>query len=56
MTIDLREHALLCIRNLMINNPANQAIIKQMDPVGVLGQDGELLPVPDKLKGSSNQK
>ncbi|WVR07462.1 hypothetical protein IAU60_004503 [Kwoniella sp. DSM 27419] len=47
----LREHALLCVRNLMLGNPANQAIIKQMDPIGVLSeQTGELLPVPEKMK------
>lgn len=49
----LREHALFCIRNLMLNNPANQAIIKEMDPVGVLSETGELLPVPDKMKKKS---
>ncbi|WVF72716.1 hypothetical protein IAT40_007534 [Kwoniella sp. CBS 6097] len=47
----LREHALLCVRNLMLNNPANQAIITQMNPIGVLSDDtGELLPLPDKMK------
>ncbi|WWC63212.1 uncharacterized protein I303_105812 [Kwoniella dejecticola CBS 10117] len=47
----LREHALLCVRNLMLNNPANQAIVSQMNPVGVLSpENGELLPVPDKMK------
>ncbi|WVW85680.1 hypothetical protein I302_107718 [Kwoniella bestiolae CBS 10118] len=50
----LREHALLCIRNLMLNNPANQAIITQMNPVGVLSpENGELLPVPEKMKKKS---
>ncbi|OXG16883.1 hypothetical protein C366_03678 [Cryptococcus neoformans Tu401-1] len=49
----LREHALFCIRNLMLNNSANQAIIKEMDPVGVLSETGELLPVPDKMKKKS---
>ncbi|WWC90768.1 uncharacterized protein L201_005705 [Kwoniella dendrophila CBS 6074] len=47
----LREHALLCVRNLMLNNPSNQAIIQQMNPVGVLSpENGELLPVPEKMK------
>ncbi|WWC71634.1 uncharacterized protein I206_105592 [Kwoniella pini CBS 10737] len=47
----LREHALLCVRNLMLNNPSNQSIISQMNPVGVLSPDnGELLPVPEKMK------
>ncbi|WVQ99934.1 hypothetical protein IAU59_007077 [Kwoniella sp. CBS 9459] len=47
----LREHALLCVRNLMLNNPANQAIITQMDPIGVLSDDtGELLPLPEKMR------
>ena len=34
----------------MLNNPANQAVIGKMDPVGVLGDNGELLPVPDRMK------
>ncbi|OCF37853.1 hypothetical protein I316_00077 [Kwoniella heveanensis BCC8398] len=52
----LREHALLCVRNLMLNNPANQAIITQMDPIGVLSDDtGELLPLPDKMKKQERQ-
>ncbi|KAK8854829.1 hypothetical protein IAR55_003568 [Kwoniella newhampshirensis] len=46
----LREHALFCVRNLMLNNPSNQAIVKQMDPVGILSDDGEVLPLPDKMK------
>ncbi|KIR34774.1 hypothetical protein I352_03026 [Cryptococcus deuterogattii MMRL2647] len=46
----LREHALFCVRNLMLNNSANQAIIKEMDPIGVLSETGELLPVPEKMK------
>ncbi|KAL1411314.1 hypothetical protein Q8F55_002265 [Vanrija albida] len=46
----LREHALLAVRNLMTGNPANQAIIAQMDPLGVVGEDGELLPLPEKMK------
>jgi ataxin-10 len=46
----LREHALLCVRNLMLNNLANQEIVKQLDPVGVVGENGELLPLPEKLK------
>lgn len=49
----LREHALFCVRNLMLNNPANQAIIKEMDPIGVLSETGELLPVPEKMKKKS---
>ncbi|WOO81287.1 Copper transport protein 86 [Vanrija pseudolonga] len=46
----LREHALLAVRNLMTGNPANQAIIAQMDPLGVVGDNGELLPLPEKMK------
>lgn len=46
----LREHALLAVRNLMMGNPANQEIMRQMDPVGVVGDNGELLPLPEKLK------
>jgi ataxin-10 len=46
----LREYALLCVRNLMKDNPANQAIIAEMDPVGIVGDNGELLPLPERLK------
>ncbi|OCF76128.1 hypothetical protein I204_03427 [Kwoniella mangroviensis CBS 8886] len=47
----LREHALFCVRNLMLNNPENQAIITQMNPVGVLSpENGEILPVPEKMR------
>lgn len=51
----LREHALFCVRNLMLNNPVNQAIIKEMDPIGVLSETGELLPVPEKMKKTSTE-
>lgn len=47
---DLREHALFTVRNLMQNNPQNQAVIAQMDPVGVLSETGEVLPVPERMK------
>ena len=47
---DLREHALLTVRNLMLNNPANQATIHEMDPVGVISETGEILPLPEKMR------
>ncbi|GFZ49470.1 hypothetical protein JCM24511_07590 [Saitozyma sp. JCM 24511] len=50
----LREHALFAVRNLMLGNPANQAIIGEMDPVGVLSETGELLPVPERMKRRGN--
>jgi ataxin-10 len=34
----------------MRNNPANQAVVKEMDPVGVVSDSGEVLPLPEKLK------
>lgn len=52
---DLREHALLTIRNLMLNNPANQAVISQMDPVGVISDQGEVLPLPEKMRRKKQQ-
>lgn len=36
----------------MKNNPENQAVIAQMEPLGVVGDDGELKPLPDHLKKS----
>lgn len=48
--LDLREHALFTVRNLMWNNPANQAVIAQMDPVGVVSETGEVLPLPEKMR------
>lgn len=37
----------------MRNNLANQDIIKEMNPVGVLSENGEVLPVPDRMKKHS---
>lgn len=51
---DLREHALFTVRNLMRDNPANQAVVKEMGPIGVLSETGEVLPVPDKMKKVPN--
>lgn len=48
----LREHALFAVRNLMMGNPENQAIIAKMEPLGVVGEDGVLGPLPEKLKQS----
>ncbi|KAJ9109344.1 hypothetical protein QFC21_000673 [Naganishia friedmannii] len=45
----IREYALLAVRNLMIDNEANQAIIKEMDPVGLVGPDGELRELPARM-------
>ncbi|KAJ9125680.1 hypothetical protein QFC22_000642 [Naganishia vaughanmartiniae] len=45
----IREYALLAVRNLMIDNEANQAIIKEMDPVGMVGPDGELREMPARM-------
>ncbi|KAH8082274.1 spinocerebellar ataxia type 10 protein domain-containing protein [Filobasidium floriforme] len=44
----IREHALLTIRNLMMNNPENQAVIGTMDPIGMVGPNGELQEMPVK--------
>ncbi|EIW67301.1 hypothetical protein M231_01611 [Tremella mesenterica] len=52
----LREHALFAVRNLMFHNPQNQQIIQQMNPVGVLGPNGELLPVPGKLQRTDDER
>lgn len=42
---DLREYAILALRNLLANNPENQALIAELTPVGaaqnpVLGEIG----------------
>jgi len=34
----------------MMHNPANQAIIAQMDPIGVQSETGEVLPLPEKMR------
>ena len=34
----------------MKDNPANQSVIAEMDPVGVVSEDGELLPLPERLR------
>lgn len=49
-TIVLREHALFCVRNLLLNNAANQAVIAEMDPAGVVSETGELLPLPERMR------
>lgn len=36
----------------MTGNPANQAIIGKMAPVGLVGEDGELKPLPQRIKES----
>ncbi|KAK4689512.1 ataxin-10, partial [Tremellales sp. Uapishka_1] len=46
----LREQALFTVRNLMHNNPENQEIITKMQPLGVVGENGELLPLPESMK------
>jgi hypothetical protein len=39
------------VRNLLLNNPANQAIISKMDPVGIISDEtGEILPLPEKMR------
>lgn len=34
----------------MLDNPANQAIVTQMDPLGVVSETGEVLPLPEKMR------
>jgi hypothetical protein len=47
----LREHALFLVRNIMKNNPENQAIVAQMNPVGLVRDDtGEILPLPEDMQ------
>ena len=50
LLVDLREHALFVTRNLLLRNPANQAIVAEMDPVGVISETGELLPLPERMR------
>jgi len=50
LSSDLREHALFVTRNLMLHNPANQALVAQMDPVGLVSETGELLPLPERMR------
>ncbi|CED83086.1 Uncharacterized conserved protein [Phaffia rhodozyma] len=46
----LREHALFTLRGLLLDNAENQALVKELEPMGVVGQDGEVGPVPDRWK------
>lgn len=50
---DLREHALFAVRNLLLDNPANQAIVTRMDPIGVMSETGDVLPLPERMKPAS---
>ncbi|CAD6577777.1 MAG: hypothetical protein TREMPRED_002036 [Tremellales sp. Tagirdzhanova-0007] len=52
----LREHALFVTRNLMLRNPANQALIAEMDPVGVVSETGELLPLPERMRREAKER
>lgn len=40
----------------MQNNPANQAVVKEMDPVGVVSETGEVLPLPEKMRRAQANK
>lgn len=40
---------MLAVRNLMMGNLANQAVIKEMNPIGVVGEDGVLQEMPERL-------
>ena len=53
---DLREYALFVTRNLMLRNPANQALIAEMDPVGVVSETGELLPLPERMRREAKER
>jgi ataxin-10 len=46
---DIREHALFAVRNLMMGNPDNQAVIGEMSPIGVVGEDGLLKEMPERM-------
>lgn len=46
----MREYGLLAVRNLMMNNPQNQAVVEKMDPIGIVGPDGELRALPDSMQ------
>lgn len=52
----LREYALLAVRNLMAGNKGNQDILREMDPVGVVGESGEVLPLPEKVKAKLEEE
>jgi hypothetical protein len=39
---DLREHAIFALRNLLHNNPDNQAIVQELEPYRDFDVDGVL--------------
>ncbi len=51
---DIREHALFAVRNLMIGNQDNQARIAEMEPLGIVDENGELRELPERLGAKRN--
>jgi len=46
----LREHAILALHNLLKNNPANQAVVEEIKPMGRWDEDGVLRDTPGSVR------
>lgn len=42
LSLDLREHAIFTLRNLLENNPDNQAVVDGIKPTGKWDENGVL--------------
>lgn len=43
--VDIREHALFALRNLLYKNVENQEIVKDMEPMGRWDENGMLTEI-----------
>lgn len=47
---DLREHSLFTMRCLLVGNEANQARVTELQPRGVIDEQGQLGDMPERWK------
>jgi ataxin-10 len=47
---DLREHALLALRNLLHDNAENQAVVAAIRPMGTWDENGVLVDAPGAVR------
>lgn len=46
---DLREHAILTLRNILKGNPENQAVVESIKPVATWDEEGVLQKFPNGI-------
>ena len=50
IAVDLREHAILALHNLLKDNPANQAVVEEIKPMGQWDEYGVLRDTPGSIR------